>query len=244
MDEESNRVHTAPMSLSLISLMQSPRRAALAVVGVLFLWTALLGIAVHLSGAYATASGNMAASAGSVHRGLAPPTSSRHLLQRGESPDDADDEELRWANKLMNDLSSSAADESVAATLSELRSTLDARDERLRASAYAKGEPGASRLAALRTSPSGGAAAGRRRDAAAAVAGRAVPGHGGGGQIDVPRYNPRSVSELQTAALAAAMPEQVKGPLPQLVRDLSSAIARQQAEHEALQRRFTQLQPA
>ena len=42
----------------------------------------------------------------------------------------------------------------------------------------------------------------------------------------------------------AALPSEVRGPLPQLVRDLGAALARQQTEHEALQRRLSQLQPA
>ena len=63
-------------------------------------------------------------------------------------------------------------------------------------------------------------------------------------RVDVPRYNPQSFSELQKAALAAAMPTEVKGPLPQLVRDMSAAMQKQQAEHEALQKREAQLQPS
>ena len=53
-----------------------------------------------------------------------------------------------------------------------------------------------------------------------------------------------SLDELQKAAQAAALPTQAQGPLPQLVRDLSAALAKQQTDHEALQRRLTQLQPS
>ena len=72
----------------------------------------------------------------------------------------------------------------------------------------------------------------------------APPAGGGGGAIAVPRYNPNSITELQKAALTAAMPEQVRGPLPQLVRDMSAAMAKQQKEHEELQRRLSLLQPS
>ena len=41
-----------------------------------------------------------------------------------------------------------------------------------------------------------------------------------GGSIQVPRYDRTSVAELQKAALAAAMPSEVRGPLPQLARGL------------------------
>jgi hypothetical protein len=52
------------------------------------------------------------------------------------------------------------------------------------------------------------------------------------------------VAELQQAAMAAALPSEVRGPLPQLVRDLGAALARQQTEHEALKKKLLQLQPA
>ena len=49
---------------------------------------------------------------------------------------------------------------------------------------------------------------------------------------------------VAASSRAAALPSEVRGPLPQLVRDLGAALARQQTEHEALKKKLLQLQPA
>ena len=202
---------------AIIQWLSSPRRLALAVVGALLAWTALLGVAAHLSG---IASPTQPAAA---PRGLGPRR--RLLRSAGTAGAAADDEEdSRWTDKLLGDLQNSASDESTSATIAELRSTLAAREDRFTASA-ARGGGGSLPAARLAASTS----------AAAAVAAPLVK---------VPRYDPTSVAELQKAALAASLPEHASGPLPQLVRDLMAAMQRQQAEHEALQKRLAQLQPA
>ena len=55
--------------------------------------------------------------------------------------------------------------------------------------------------------------------AAAAASVAALP------RVHVPRYDPKSTADLLKAAQAAALPEQASGPLPQLVRDMSAAMA-------------------
>ncbi|KOO29570.1 MHC I C-terminus family protein [Chrysochromulina tobinii] len=134
---------------------------------------------------------------------------------------ETDEVERRWTDKLIGDLQSSASDETVSATLSELRETLSAREERLQQL---------------------GAAA--RRTPAASGAGPAPAAASAASSVTVPRYDRNSVAELQQAAMAAALPSEVRGPLPQLVRDLGAALARQQTEHEALKKKLLQLQPA
>jgi predicted nucleic acid-binding Zn-ribbon protein len=217
--ESSNHGHPLPHYPGfLVSLIQSPRKLGAAVVSVLLLWTALLGVAAHLGGV------GVAAPEASTARRL-PGGAARRRLLHG-APGTADDDELdnRWANKLISDLQSSAADESVSATLSELRSTLAARDERR--------DVGARRTDAPVQSSTGAV---KRSGEAAATASTSIA---------VPRYNAGSVAELQKAALAAAMPDQVKGALPQLVRDMSATITKQQQDKDALQKRLSQLKPA
>lgn len=143
--------------------------------------------------------------------------------------------ESRWTNKLIDDLQRSATDESAVATLAELRSSLALRAERQQ-DLETNGE--ADRLG--RHSAPGSK---RRRPLTVDSSTGSHAPTAGASHLVVPRYNPGSVSELQKAAQAAAMPEQVKGPLPQLVRDMNAALTRQQVAHEALQKRLAQLQP-
>ena len=220
MDVESPRVHPphhnpAP---SLLPLLSSPRKLAAALVLCLFTWTALLGVGAQLFGI-----GSRSAPVPAEPRGLG--NSRRRLLagSRASAPDD--EEDGQWAEKLLGDLQSASSDESMSATIAELRATLAAREER-RAAGGAVGSVG------------GGPRAPAPTSTAVAIAPTLKQGP------EVPRYNPASFAELQKAALAAAMPEAAKGPLPQLVRDMSAAMARQQADHEALQRRLAQLQPS
>ena len=59
-----------------------------------------------------------------------------------------------------------------------------------------------------------------------------------------PSYNPSSVPELQHAASVLLVPEKQRGPLATLVRDMSSALAKQAREEEETQRKLVLLQPA
>ena len=206
-------------SSALAAIGGSPRRMAVTIVGALLLWTALLGVVASVGGQYGVTSATTRPVRSSSS--LPPRRRLRATLPRSAEDED-EDEDGRWADKLLGDLQSSSTDESVSATINELRSTLAARDERRESSA---GSP--SRLASSR-------------------AGRPAmdPLGGGGGELQVPRYNPASVDELQKAALSAALPASAKGPLPQLVRDMSAAMQRQQAEHEALSKKLAQLQPS
>ena len=207
----SPREHPAPHPEFAQWFSSSPRRLAFTVVGALLTWTALLGMATHLSG---IASPPQSAAA---PRGLG---TRRRLLRTASSALADEEDDIHWADKLLGDLQSSAADESTSATIAELRATLAAREERRSATPA----PG-----------SGGMLSHSRLPNTVAAAPLAV---------NVPRYDPSSVADLQKAALAAALPAQATGPLPQLVRDMSAAMQRQQAEHEALQKRLAQLQPA
>ena len=205
----SPREHPSPHP-AFIQWLSSPRRLAFAIVGALLAWTALLGVVAHLSGISSPPPQPAAAPRGLGTR--------RRLLRTASSAPADEEEDVRWADKLLGDLQSSSADESTSATIAELRATLAAREER-RSTTAPPGVSGA-----------------RSRVASAAAAAPAT--------VNVPRYDPSSVAELQKAALAAALPAQASGPLPQLVRDMSAAMQRQQAEHEALQKRLAQLQPS
>ena len=57
-------------------------------------------------------------------------------------------------------------------------------------------------------------------------------------------YNPNSIAEMQKAAAALLLPEQQRGPLPVLVRDMSAALAKKEREEEEMRRKLTLLQPA
>jgi hypothetical protein len=188
-------------------------KLALASAGVLLVWTALLCLGAYLFGV------NFGQTA------VLPPPRRPQGLSSGPSRSllgaETDEVERRWTDKLIGDLQSSASDETVSATLSELRETLSAREERLQQL---------------------GAAA--RRTPAASGAGPAPAAASAASSVTVPRYDRNSVAELQQAAMAAALPSEVRGPLPQLVRDLGAALARQQTEHEALKKKLLQLQPA
>ena len=194
--------------------------------GALVAWTALLCLMGKLAGLSFSA----APLPPQPRRPLGLGGPSRSLLSASSLADSGDDQlERRWTEKLLGDLQSAAADESVSATLSELRSTLDAREERLLQQRPLAGTP---RARASAAQPS------------ATTTTTATPIGSSSSSIEVPHYDRTSVADLQKAALAAAMPSEVRGPLPQLVRDLGAALAKQQAEQEALQRRLSQLQPA
>ena len=200
----------------------SSRRTAVTVVGALVLWTALLGIVANLGGAYGVTTSQATVPARSYTGGGA---SRRHARTFSSGPNAAaedEDEDGHWADKLLGDLQTSSTDESVSATITELRSTLAARDERRR-----------------REAASSSSSSGSQHDS-----GRPSSGDLVGAGLNVPRYDPTSVTELQKAALAAALPASAKGPLPQLVRDMSAAMQRQQAEAEALSKKLAQLQPS
>ena len=66
----------------------------------------------------------------------------------------------------------------------------------------------------------------------------------GTGVPSTPSYNPSSVLELQHAASVLLVPEKQRGPLVTLVRDMSSALAKQAREEEETQRKLALLQPA
>jgi hypothetical protein len=70
-----------------------------------------------------------------------------------------------------------------------------------------------------------------------------LPG-GAGAVASTPSYNPNSVPELQKAASLLLVPEKQRGPLATLVRDMSSALAKQAREEEETQRKIVLLQPA
>ena len=194
-------------------------RSKLAVAsGVLLAWTAVLCLGAYISGinfGQPTAQPLMPRRPQGLSSGP-----SRSLLGT-----DSDEVERRWTDKLIGDLQSTATDESVSATLSELRSTLSAREERLQ-------QLGSAAMPAK--APTG----------ATAAAGAVPSSSSSSSSLSIPRYDRNSVAELQKAALAAALPTEARGPLPQLVRDLGAALARQQQEHELLQKRLSQLQPS
>ena len=210
-ESESKRPRSPPSPV--LASLGVGNKLALASVGVLLVWTALLCLGAYLFGV------NFGQTA------VLPPPRRPQGLSSGPSRSllgaETDEVERRWTDKLIGDLQSSASDETVSATLSELRETLSAREERLEQLG-----------AAARRTP---AASGASPAAAAASAASSVT---------VPRYDRNSVAELQQAAMAAALPSEVRGPLPQLVRDLGAALARQQTEHEALKKKLLQLQPA
>ena len=210
-ESESKRPRSPPSPV--LASLGVGNKLALASVGVLLVWTALLCLGAYLFGV------NFGQTA------VLPPPRRPQGLSSGPSRSllgaETDEVERRWTDKLIGDLQSSASDETVSATLSELRETLSAREERLE-------QLGA---AARRTPTASGASP------AAAAASAAS-------SVTVPRYDRNSVAELQQAAMAAALPSEVRGPLPQLVRDLGAALARQQTEHEALKKKLLQLQPA
>jgi hypothetical protein len=210
-ESESKRPRSPPSPV--LASIGVGNKLALASVGVLFVWTALLCLGAYLFGV------NFGQTA------VLPPPRRPQGLSSGPSRSllgaETDEVERRWTDKLIGDLQSSASDETVSATLSELRETLSAREERLQQL---------------------GAAA--RRTPAASGAGPAPAAASAASSVTVPRYDRNSVAELQQAAMAAALPSEVRGPLPQLVRDLGAALARQQTEHEALKKKLLQLQPA
>ena len=70
------------------------------------------------------------------------------------------------------------------------------------------------------------------------------PPGGAGAVASTPSYNPNSVPELQKAASLLLVPEKQRGPLATLVRDMSSALAKQAREEEETQRKLVLLQPA
>ena len=72
-----------------------------------------------------------------------------------------------------------------------------------------------------------------------------LPG-GAGAVASTPSYNPNSVPELQKAASLLLVPEKQarEAPLATLVRDMSSALAKQAREEEETQRKLVLLQPA
>ena len=71
-----------------------------------------------------------------------------------------------------------------------------------------------------------------------------LPGGTGTVVANSPSYNPSSVPELQHAASVLLVPEKQRGPLATLVRDMSSALAKQAREEEETQRKLVLLQPA
>ena len=71
-----------------------------------------------------------------------------------------------------------------------------------------------------------------------------LPGGTGTVVANSPSYNPSSVLELQHAASVLLVPEKQRGPLATLVRDMSSALAKQAREEEETQRKLVLLQPA
>lgn len=204
--------HSPPGGMGpLLSLFRS-RKASVAggVIALLMLWTCVLAAFAHYSGWASSSLGSASApptrraplGLGLRQRGAAGSASSGLATADGEHDQQLD---RRWTDKLLSDLQSSASDESVAATVAELRDTISERDER---------------LAALE-----GAA--RRGDAVARAAG------GGGGASaaeampNVPRYDPKSLPDLKRAAMATVLPANVKGAVPQLVRDMASALESQ-----------------
>ena len=107
-----------------LALPATPKRLVLFVVGVLFAWTAFIGIVAHATGAFA------GSPIQAPHRSLS--GLSRHSAL-GAAGDLDDQLGRQWTEKLLNDLQSSATDTTVAATLAELRSTLEARDDKMQA---------------------------------------------------------------------------------------------------------------
>jgi len=59
-----------------------------------------------------------------------------------------------------------------------------------------------------------------------------------------PTYNPDSITEMQHAASVLLLPEHQRGPLPTLLRHMSTALAKKEKEEDEMQRKLTLLQPA
>ena len=114
--------------------------------------------------------------------------------------------ERQWTSKLLNDLQGTAGDASVSATISELRATIEARDQARDSSRQLKKheEPAST----------GGVVKGASANT------RAL-------SLEVPHYDAHSIDELQKAARSAAIPNEAKAPMPQLLRDMSDALSRQ-----------------
>jgi len=217
-DEEAKPLRPSAIS-TCNALTASPwtRTKLAAASGLLLVWTAVLCLGAQLLGINF---GQPSAEMITPRRPNGLTSTSRLLLGT-----DGDDVERRWTDKLLSDLQNSAHNEAVAATVSELRSTLSAREQRLQQQTP--------------TVPPHTVDAGKRGSSATVP-----PPSATAAAVEVPRYDRSSIAELQRAAQAAAMPSEVRGPMPQLVRDLSAALARQQQEQERLQKRISQLQPA
>ncbi|KAL1504869.1 hypothetical protein AB1Y20_008639 [Prymnesium parvum] len=174
-------------------------------------WTCLLFFLLLFSGAVSTA----------THASVA--SNYRLPLAAQRTPPaaslDADDSvERQWTEKLLRDLQSSAADESVAATIAELRASLLSREQRLAEAPRAQ-------------LPARAAAAAASADGEAA------------GAVELPPYDKRNIDELRKAALVATTPREAKAPLPQLLHDMSEALALQKQEQDKLLERLAKLEP-
>lgn len=68
----------------------------------------------------------------------------------------------------------------------------------------------------------------------------------GAGEATTPggKYDPANVGQIQRAASELLLQQQVRGPLPTLLRDMSAALAKKEREEEELQRRLVMLQPS
>lgn len=152
-------------------------------------------------------------------------------LPLGLQPSD-DAVERQWTAKLLNDLQSTAADESVAATIDELKSSIEARDQ----------------VRAMRAIDTTGEARTNREREVGGASGGASGGAAKGGtsalSLEVPQYDAKNIEDLQKAALSAAIPVVAKAPMPQLLRDMSDALARQKEERDKLIKRLAQLEPS
>ena len=100
----------------------APRRLAILLVGVLLVWTAVLCLGLQAAGMLAPSTMPV-----SVRRPIGDVGQGRALLSAED-----DEVERRWTDQLLGDLQRSAADESVMATISELRSSLMSRENRMR----------------------------------------------------------------------------------------------------------------
>lgn len=133
--------------------------------------------------------------------------------------------EQQWTSKLLSDLQSSAADETVSATIAELKSTIEARDQRLSLQKPSEASARAQRAKELEE-------------------GAGKPATSDGLSLEVPQYDALSIDALQKAARSVAIPSEAKAPMPTLLRDMSDALSRQRDEHEKLVKRLAQLEPA
>jgi hypothetical protein len=203
----------------MVPIERPTARQAGALAGVLVGWTIL--IALFLAPSHLPS-----------RRAAPPPWRSVASLSAvsGEG-NDAAELERRWADQLLSSLEESSVDEASAATLAELRASLDSR----------------SRLAGSSSRAGGTGGSGVRGGRAA------LPRSAAGTPLDlaVPKYDPSRVSELVAAAGAvggAAAGGGVTGAdldgLPRLIRDMGSALARMEREGTELQARLAELQPS